>query len=88
MTVFECIRRYLEENKYEGLCMDGCGCALDDLAPCEEIPIHECVAAYKLKPCEKIQRGEFSEHDCPNHGPVMGTEKGGICRYCEAEENN
>lgn len=46
MTVKELIKKYLEENGFDGLCSDDCGCGIDDLFPCGEIP-DDCVPAYK-----------------------------------------
>lgn len=50
MNVKEIIKNYLKKNKYEGLCHIGCGCDIDDLAPCCG-NIIECIPAYKHK-CE------------------------------------
>ena len=53
MTVIEIVKKYLEENGYEGLVhADGeCGCELDDLAPCDEWFCQGCEPGYKVK-CE------------------------------------
>jgi len=39
MTVLEIVRKYLEQESYDGLCAPygECGCKRDDLAPCGEI---------------------------------------------------
>jgi len=50
MNVKEIIEKYLKDNKYEGLCCDGCGCGIDDIAPCCS-SITECIPAYRHK-CE------------------------------------
>lgn len=56
LTVREIVEKYLEENKYDGLCNcdSECGCCLDDLMPCEE-GINECQAGYKIMVTEKNQ---------------------------------
>ena len=38
MTVREIIKKYLEDNGFDGLCNINveCGCRLDDLCPCQE----------------------------------------------------
>ncbi len=47
MTVLEIVRKYLEENGYDGLCNPEleCGCGLSDLAPCGELGL-DCVPAH------------------------------------------
>lgn len=39
MTIIDIVKKYLLENKYDGLCdcENECGCRLDDLAPCGEM---------------------------------------------------
>ena len=51
MIVKEIIKKYLEENGYDGLCnmFMECGCYLDDLIPCSEIDADECEAGHKVK---------------------------------------
>ncbi len=36
MNVHEIITKYLQDNRYDGLCNDelDCGCIIDDLTPC------------------------------------------------------
>ena len=50
LTVREIVKKYLQENGYDGLYFDDgdekCGCALDDFEPCCEM-WQECQAAYK-----------------------------------------
>lgn len=41
---------WLRDRGYDGLCVvpvgtDGCGCSVDDFAPCNEGPYPECVPA-------------------------------------------
>jgi len=47
MNIYDIIRRYLEDNGFDGLVSEDyeCGCILDDFAPCELM--NNCVAAYK-----------------------------------------
>ena len=46
-TVKEIVKKYLEDNKFDGLFSDGeCACIIDDLAPCDGI-CFECEAGYK-----------------------------------------
>lgn len=65
MTVIEIIKKYLTDNKYDGL-YDGscgcCGCGLSDLFSCG-IVSHSCEPGYK-KPC-----------DCGDHDFHIGAEK-------------
>jgi len=46
MTIKEIVLAYLKNNGYNGLCADECGCGVDDLAPCGEMP-DTCVPACK-----------------------------------------
>ena len=48
MNVYDIIRKYLEENGYDGLVAKEyeCGCVLDDLFPCDG-EMNNCEAAYK-----------------------------------------
>lgn len=49
-TVDDIVKEYLTIHRYGGLFHDiGCGCYLDDLAPCGELTA-ECRAAWKV-PC-------------------------------------
>jgi len=34
MTVKEIVKKYLEDNGYDGLTSGDCGCKVDDLVPC------------------------------------------------------
>lgn len=36
MNCKEIIKKYLDDNGYDGLCHDECGCLKDDLYPCGE----------------------------------------------------
>jgi hypothetical protein len=55
MTVKEIIIKYLEENGFEGLHSEECGCSIDNLAACDENCLN-CIPGYKhLDP-----NGEFN----------------------------
>lgn len=62
MEVKEIVKKYLEDNGYGGL-YDGeeCGCEVEDLAPCGEMP-DTCIAGYKI-PCPRIADPD-GEHSC------------------------
>jgi hypothetical protein len=51
MAVKEIVKKYLEDNGFDGLFSDSweCGCEIDDLMPCEE-PQQACEPGYKI-PC-------------------------------------
>ena len=49
MIVAQIVRKYLEENGYDGLCGglgNSCGCGLDDFMPCDG-DCSDCEPAYK-----------------------------------------
>ena len=48
MTCREIIKKYLEDNGYDGLCniSTECGCSVSDLIPCGEYH-GDCVPGYK-----------------------------------------
>ncbi len=49
-TCKEIVEDWLRKNGYDGLWQDteeGCGCGLDDLAPCGEVNMEDCRAGYK-----------------------------------------
>lgn len=64
MTVKEIVKKYLEDNGYDGLYGSGCGCEISDLMPCNEYVI-ECQAGYKVKPT-KDNYEEYNESDDPD----------------------
>ncbi len=73
MKVEEILKQWLKDNGYDGLYTDGCGCEIDDLAPCCVDPFTECEAGYKV-PCpgpEDCSAGG----DCPWH--ISGTKPPG-----------
>lgn len=52
MDVHEIIKKYLIDNKYDGLCCEECGCEISDLFPCGgEFHVDLCEAGYKI-PCD------------------------------------
>lgn len=50
------VEKYLRENGFDGLAGDGCGCEVDDLAPCESIS-NECIPGYKIENPDKDEGG-------------------------------
>lgn len=62
MTVKEIVKKYLEDNKYDGLyskfCI--CSCILDNLMPCE-YNAEECKAGHK-KNCEECD--SYKDNKC------------------------
>lgn len=67
LSVNRMVEDFLRLNGFGGLCTDGCGCAVDDLAPCM-YPSFDCIAAYKT-----ICKGgeEFCAETCVS-GPAAG----------------
>ena len=52
-TIKKMVRLYMVQNGYTALAGDECGCTLDDLMPCDEPFMEECVAAYQHK-CTEV----------------------------------
>ena len=50
MTIQEIIKRFLLENKYDGLFNDDCACENADLFPCSQVDV-SCEAGFKV-PCD------------------------------------
>ncbi len=49
MDVSDIVKRFLEENGFDGLYTDECGCFnIDDLFPCGSECIPDCVPGYKM----------------------------------------
>jgi hypothetical protein len=46
MNVKEIIVKYLDDNGFDGLCCEDCGCGKDDLFPCG-YPDADCLSGYK-----------------------------------------
>ena len=63
MTCRDIIREYLEQNDYDGLAGDGCGCGLDELFLCTESGL-DCLPAIKSAcgGCEALIK---RDKDCP-----------------------
>jgi hypothetical protein len=61
MNAREIIKKYLEENGYDGLYnLEGeCGCIKDDLFPCESCPA-ECEAGYLIDPPEAYKNDDVN----------------------------
>jgi len=55
MNVNEIVKSHLAQNGYDGLCTEGCGCIISDLAPClrDGIPM-ECKPGYLHTHTKKI----------------------------------
>lgn len=47
----EMVRIYLENNGYDGLFSDICGCLLDDLMPCGGEGAMDCQAGHRVDGC-------------------------------------
>ena len=47
MNVREIVINWLQEHGYDGLYCEDCGCGVDDLAPCAELPMFDCNAGYR-----------------------------------------
>ncbi len=62
MTVKEIVKKYLEDNGYDGLCGEECGCDLPDIFACEYAV--DCEPGYKV-PC--IPETCPADGDCPWH---------------------
>jgi len=48
MNVIEIVHKYLEDNNFDGLCGEECGCDLEELAPCDSESALSCVPGYKV----------------------------------------
>ncbi|MFW6130803.1 MAG: hypothetical protein ACOC56_06415 [Atribacterota bacterium] len=65
MTVVQIVKKYLEENNYDGLCnpTGECGCDLNDLVPCWGI-CDDCEPAYKIPKSKMTEdEKEFAEYE-------------------------
>lgn len=65
LTVKEIIKKYLDENGYDGLyCPDLCACKSDDLAPCDNLTL-ECEPGF-IRHCDSCnEKKETSDGECP-----------------------
>ena len=61
MNVAVIVKKYLEDNNYDGLCCSECGCLLDDLIPCNEF-FGDCVPGYKLHKEMLIKNADDYSH--------------------------
>lgn len=52
MTVKDIIKKYLEDNGFDGLAGEGCGCLIEDLFCCDYVG-PECVPGKKINCKEK-----------------------------------
>ena len=51
MEVRDIVKKYLEDNGYDGLYEPGeCACKIDDLAPCGSESVWYCTAGYLCDP--------------------------------------
>ena len=62
----EILTTWLQDNGYEGLCSDCCGCGIDNLIPCGSDPTN-CVAAIKTT----VQEGDEDQYDGLDVGDVV-----------------
>ena len=65
MNVKKIVVQYLRDGKFDGLwnAWAECGCLIDDLAPCGDLPL-DCEPGYKI-PCDC---GECDYHVGPRKG--------------------
>ena len=67
-TVEQIVKSWLEANGYDGLYGDGCGCSVDNLAPCCE-GVGDCHAGYhrQCETCNNWFTGpDKDEVKCPD----------------------
>jgi hypothetical protein len=70
VELYDITKKWLEENGYDGLCYEECGCELEDFMPCGE-PSPRCEAGHR----EKAPRGSgFDYFIYPGKG---NSEEGG-----------
>lgn len=78
MWLHDALKKYLQENGYDGLCSEECGCSLENLIACGEYDnLRDCEPGYKIPGCTC---GE----GCAYH---ISTEKPSYikCRHCGFE---
>lgn len=68
MNVKEIVVKYLDENGYDGLAAEDCGCGKRELFVCGEICLH-CKPAYKRT---EVNCNECPNFTCDNYGLVDG----------------
>ncbi len=64
MNVHDIVKKYLEDNGYDGLCTDECGCHIDDLMPCCQEGIISCEPGYAMSVEEAKLRGHCITESC------------------------
>ncbi len=72
--IVDIVTEYLEDERYDGLYADDCGCLLKDLAPCSQM-MYDCRAGVKV-PCPDTA-GEFCEEGCKWHIVPREEKEGG-----------
>ena len=78
-TIREIAKQWLTQNGYEGLAGDDCGCEVDDLMPCDEPHIYNCVPGHKVEGCcEDECSCRFVEATNPYHWHMVAGKKGEI----------
>lgn len=77
MNLREIAKKWLEENSYDGLYIEDCGCEASDLMPCHS-PNEQCEAGYKV-PCSGPELcpedGYCNWHICPTKQKEAENEK-------------
>lgn len=68
MNVAEIVKKYLDDNGFDGLAGDDCGCSKDDLFPCD-CHFGDCEPAYV---CD-------CEHDCGEYSVCFSSMKINHC---------
>jgi hypothetical protein len=48
ITIKRIVEDYLKANGFDGLSREDCGCGIEDLFPCEDVP-YDCHPAYRHK---------------------------------------
>ena len=62
MTVAEIVVKYLQENGFDGLSSDECGCGLEDLMPCE----------FSQADCQPAKKFKCKGKDCERYDDCCG----------------
>lgn len=77
MNLQEIIKKYLEDNGFDGLCGDECGCSIDELFVCESPDMDVCQPGYKINCPGEDKCPNSEECPAPNSGFwCMSTKKG------------
>ncbi|HEC65954.1 MAG TPA: hypothetical protein ENI23_11735 [bacterium] len=59
MTVRQILKKWLEENGYDGLYSDECTCTNDDLISCELSFFDDCKPGYKIADGHGLHIGDL-----------------------------